>query len=96
MKIEAIYRGNGKTIDNLTVITSDIDVMVGTGAYLGCDEHGGTSFSQWGQMKITDLHRLSKDRTRYIWHRRTHIGTLIHFEDLNSETQKHIAERILL
>lgn len=96
MKIAAIYQADGETIDNLTIITSDRDVMRGTVAYLGTDEHGGTSFSQWGEMSERDICDLSADKTRLVFRRKTHIGKLIHFEDLDADTQKHIAERILL
>jgi hypothetical protein len=95
MKIAAIYRGDGSTIDNLTTITDDRDIMRGSTAYLGTDEHGGTGFSQWGELDERELYTLSADRTRQIWKKRTHLGKLIHFEDLNAETQKHLAARIL-
>lgn len=96
MKIAAIYQGDGSTIDNLTIITDDRDVMTGRVAYLGTDEHGGTAFSQWGEMSERDICDLSKDGTRLIFRKRTHIGKLIRFEDLTADTQKHIAQRVLL
>lgn len=96
MKINAIYQSDGETIDNLTVITSDRNIMVGRAAYLGTDEHGGTSFSQWGELDERELYDLNEDGSQMIWKQDTHLGKLIHFEDLNAETQKHIAERILL
>jgi hypothetical protein len=96
MKIVAIYQSNGKTIDNLTVITDDRDIFRGTVAYLGCDENGGHSFSQWGELNERDISKLSDDRTELIFSKRNHLGKLIDFTKLNRETQKHIAERILL
>lgn len=96
MKIAAIYQGDGKTIDNLTVITDDRNIMVGTVAYLGTDEHGGTSFSQWGELNERDICKLSDDRTELVFSKRNHLGKLIDFTKLNRETQKHIAERVLL
>lgn len=97
MKIEAIYDSGAKgTIDRLTVITSDRDVMNGTVAFLGTDITGGDAFSQWGELYERDICSLSKDKTQLIFHKKTHLGRLISFYSLPHEAQKHIAERILL
>lgn len=96
MKIAAIYQANGLTVDNLTVITDDRDAMRGTVAYLGCDENGGHSFSQWGELNDSEICGLSADKTKIIFRRKTHLGKLISFYDLPSEVQAHIARRVLL
>lgn len=97
MKVVAIYdAGSKSTVDRLTVITDDRDIMAGTVAYLGCDDNGGNAFSQWGELRERDIADLSKDSTRLIFRKNTHLGRLVDFCSLPREAQKHIAERILL
>lgn len=85
MKVLAIFDNGGRTIDRYTVVTN----LTGAGIMfdmLGCDDNGGTAFSQWtvGQY---DTENGNKNR---------HLGKRVKFEDLNEITQRHIAERLFL
>lgn len=97
MKIVAIYdAGKRAGVDRLTVITNDRDIFRGTVAYLGCDDNGGHTISQWGELKETDIADLSADKKRLVFRKGTHLGRLISFYSLPTAAQKHIAERVLI
>lgn len=97
MKIVAIYDSGVRSgVDRLTVITDDRDVLRGTVAYLGCDNNGGHSVSQWGELNERDISDYSALKDRLIFKQQTHLGHLVSFYSLPAEAQKHIAERVLL
>jgi hypothetical protein len=98
MKILAIYY-SPKTVDCYTVITDAIDKYPGDEPmrdqfpYLGCDDNGGHSFSQWGFIERPTYAELLNKQTQD-FRKRTHLGVLVPFEQLNAETQEHIAYRL--
>lgn len=83
MKIAAIYDNGGKTLDRYTVVTDCASINPYERDMLGVSKHG-TGFSQWGTGQFYD------DDMR----RNRHLGKIVHFEQLNSDLQAHIADRV--
>jgi hypothetical protein len=99
MRITAIYDNQGETLDRYTVLTdwvekhSDNDPMRDQFMYLGLSE-GGRGFSQWGYIDRATHAKLLKPKADG-YKALSHLGRLVPFEKLSSETQKHIAEQLL-
>lgn len=91
MKIVAIYDNGGKTVDRYTVITNDRNIFIDGVAMFITDDRGGRYFSQWCEGKESILFDKNDN-----FKTKCYLGQRVRFEHLNQETQKHIAERILL
>lgn len=95
MKIVAIYDYDvidSNMADRYTVITDEWDSSNTELLTLGCSV-GGRAVSMFGGIRAPEHSELfNKDNGQY--RTRTYLGKLVHFEQLDADTQKHIAWRI--